>query len=221
MDGGEPVDKRGRILDAAEEVFARRGFHGARVTDIARLAGVADGTIYLYFKSKDDLLVSLFEDRVERINAMLRVILDSEQRAQTRLERFINFYLGLAIKNPNLAEVIAIELRSSSKFMKEYKNVKFIEFLGLITQIIREGQAAGEIRNDCTPEVISRTLFGALDELLLGYLLSRRRYYDAANASNQVFSVFWKGLEDTGGNREDTRHREAGHGPGYQGQDQA
>ncbi|MBM4318965.1 MAG: TetR/AcrR family transcriptional regulator [Deltaproteobacteria bacterium] len=199
--GGEVGEKRERILEAAEEVFARRGFHGARVTDIARLAGVADGTIYLYFKSKDDLLVSLFEDRVERINNMLRIILASEQRAQARLEKFINYYLGLAVKNPNLAEVIAIELRSSSKFMKEYKNVKFIEFLGLLAQIIKDGQTAGEIREDLTPEVISRTLFGALDELLLGYLLSRRRYYEATSASEQVFNVFWTGLENRGGRR--------------------
>ncbi|MDY0060083.1 MAG: TetR/AcrR family transcriptional regulator [Myxococcota bacterium] len=207
MGGGEVGEKRARILDAAEEVFARRGFHGARVTDIARLAGVADGTIYLYFKSKDDLLVSLFEDRVERINGIFQTILAQEPTAERRLSRFIDYYLGLAIKNPNLAEVIAIELRSSAKFMKEYKNVKFVEFLGLVAQVIREGQTRGEIRGDVSAELIARTLFGALDELLLGYLLSKRRFYEASNASSQVFALFWKGLANTGGNREDTSHR--------------
>src|SRR5678809_834769 len=85
-------DKRERILHAAERVFADHGFYNAKVSEIAKLAGVADGTIYLYFKSKDDLLISLFESRMERVNADLRATLAAEPNALERLRRVIELH---------------------------------------------------------------------------------------------------------------------------------
>jgi len=195
MGTGEQEEKRSRILDAAEHVFARRGFHGARVTDIARRAGVADGTIYLYFKNKDDLLVSLFEDRMSRVNAMLLKTLEQTQGARARIERFLAEYLSLADERPSLAEVMSIELRATSKFMKEYKNVKFLQFLGLVGRVVEEGQQEGAIRTDVQPELVARALFGAVDELLVRFVMARRKPSDIKEASRQLFAVFWSGLE--------------------------
>lgn len=195
MGTGEQEEKRSRILDAAEHVFARRGFHGARVTDIARRAGVADGTIYLYFKNKDDLLVSLFEDRMSRVNSMLQQTLEQTSGARARLERFLAEYLALADERPSLAEVMSIELRSSSKFMKEYKNFKFLEFLSLVARVVEEGQQEGAIRADVQPELVARALFGAVDELLVRFVMARHKMSDVTEASRQLFSVFWSGLE--------------------------
>src|SRR5271167_684787 len=82
-------DKRERILDAAVRVFAKKGFYATRVSEVARAAGVADGTIYLYFKSKDELLVSLFEDRVERLLSFLETELPKRRGASEKLRRII------------------------------------------------------------------------------------------------------------------------------------
>src|SRR3954471_485478 len=111
--GGE---KRERILDAAQRIFARHGFFAAKVTDIAQAAGVADGTIYLYFKSKDDLLISLFEDRMERINANLREAIEGTRGAVQRIRRIVRLHLELVESNQAMAEVITVELRQSAKF---------------------------------------------------------------------------------------------------------
>src|SRR6476659_3781371 len=93
-------DKRERILDAAELVFAQHGFFAAKVSEIAKEAGVADGTIYLYFKNKDDLLISLFESRMERVNAHLAAQTAKHTRAKERLIAFILAYLGLVKEQP-------------------------------------------------------------------------------------------------------------------------
>src|SRR5687767_15687178 len=113
-------DKRERILDAAERIFARDGFFAAKVADVAREAGVADGTIYLYFKSKDDLLISLFESRMKQVNDELERAIASEP-PKRQLHAFIRTYLKLVHDEPAAAEVLTIELRQSSKFMKEYE----------------------------------------------------------------------------------------------------
>src|SRR5262245_43002310 len=107
-----------RILDAALEVFARKGFHESKISEIARAAGVADGTIYLYFKNKDDLLISLFEAKLEAINQGLRRELTGVASARDRLQRVVFYHLRLAQENPTLAAFITIELRRSGKFMK-------------------------------------------------------------------------------------------------------
>src|SRR5580692_1194158 len=88
-------DKRERILEAAVRVFAKKGFHATRVSEVAKAAGVADGTIYLYFKSKDQLLVSLFEDRVERLLRFLQTELPKIASASEKLRRIIELQLGL------------------------------------------------------------------------------------------------------------------------------
>src|SRR6187455_2658816 len=102
-------DKRERILLAAERIFAQHGFFAARVSEIAKEAGVADGTIYLYFKSKDELLISLFESRMERFNEMLGRAVAAATRPTDRLHAVIRTYLTLVREQPMVAEVLTIE----------------------------------------------------------------------------------------------------------------
>src|SRR3954469_23931856 len=108
--------KRERILDAAVRVFAQEGFYNAKVSQIAHAAGVADGTIYLYFKSKDELRISLFEDRMERVNATRREALESTSNPVERLRQVVHLHLEMVSQNRHMAEVITVELRQSSKF---------------------------------------------------------------------------------------------------------
>src|SRR5687768_18079480 len=107
----DPGDKRARILAAAERVFAKRGFFAARVSEIAKEAGVADGTIYLYFKSKDEVLISLFESRMERFNQLLADAIPTTASPTEKLLTLIRTYLTLVREQPMVAEVLTIELR--------------------------------------------------------------------------------------------------------------
>src|SRR5499427_4419190 len=112
--GRRAGDKRERILRAAVKVFAKKGFYATRVSEVAKAAGVADGTIYLYFRSKDELLVSLFEDRVERLLAYMRQELPKQRSASAKLRRVIELQLGLLEEERELAEVLTVILRQSS-----------------------------------------------------------------------------------------------------------
>src|SRR5207342_1989141 len=125
-------------------IFARHGFFTARVSEIAKEAGVADGTIYLYFKSKDDLLISLFESRMKQVNSDLRAAIADRPPAE-QLRAFIHTYLQLVSDEPAPAEVLTIELRQSSKFMKEYENPEFVDFLRVLGSLVAAAQDKGEI----------------------------------------------------------------------------
>src|SRR5271165_5908544 len=166
-------DKRERILDAAVRVFAKKGFYATRVSEVAKAAGVADGTIYLYFKSKDELLVSLFEDRVERLLAFLHNELPRIPSASERLRRIIELQLGLLEGERDLAEVVTVILRQSTKLMKEYAAPKFNAYLETVAKVVAQGQAAGEFRKDVTPSLVARAVFGALDGVALTWALGK------------------------------------------------
>ncbi len=165
--------KRERILDAAERVFAQRGFYTAKVADIAREAGVADGTIYLYFKSKDDLLISLFESRIIRVNQQLAGAVAAAERPRDKLTAFIQTYLQMIADHPTQAEVLTIELRQSTKFMREYSAHRFGELLGILGGVIALGQAQGDLTSDVPAPVAARMIWGILDEMALAWLLGR------------------------------------------------
>ncbi|MCB9529595.1 MAG: TetR/AcrR family transcriptional regulator [Myxococcales bacterium] len=194
----DPSDKRERILDAAIQVFAERGFYHARVSEVAAAAGVAGGTIYNYFKSKDDLLISLFEDRMDAILADFRSRLDGLDSASDRLRRFIELHLEMVAGDPALAEVLTVELRQSSKFMREYKALKFGEYLLVIEDIIERGRARGEFRDDVDARILKRVIFGALDEVSLFWVDARRndnlQPYALDRAAEQIWRVCVGGL---------------------------
>lgn len=203
-------DKRERILDAAEQVFARHGFFAARVAAIAKEASVADGTIYLYFRNKDDLLISLFERRMEQVNALLARSI-SGQPPRQQLRSFIETYLSLIRDQPAAAEVLTIELRQSSKFMKEYENPRFAEFLRLLAGVISAGQEHGEFDAAIPAPVAARMIFGILDELATAWLLAdgkrqepmsaalgtRKKKFDIVRAAEWAVAFATQGLENT------------------------
>jgi TetR/AcrR family fatty acid metabolism transcriptional regulator len=168
-------DKRARILEAAVQVFAGRGFFNATVAEIARAAGVADGTIYLYFKSKDDLLLELFEEKMAELFASAQTALAEETSAPARLKRFIQHHLQAVEKNPELAAVLIVELRQSAQALRAAEKGRLHGYLDLIAQVVREGQEQGELNALVTPSVVKRAIFGSLDELALGWLRSARR----------------------------------------------
>ncbi len=175
-------------------VFARKGFHATRVSEVAKAAGVADGTIYLYFKSKDALLVSLFENRVERLLSFLEKELPRAESASQKLKRIVEVQLGLLEGERDLAEVVTVILRQSTKLMKEYAAPKFTSYLDAIAGVIAEGQAAGEIRQDVSPHLAARAIFGALDGIALTWALGKAEHGGLVWASGQLADIVLHGL---------------------------
>ncbi len=188
-------DKGQRILDAAETVFADFGFYHAKVSDIAKQAGVADGTIYLYFKSKDDLLISLFESRMTRVCEAMHAAVSSTDSSSRKLQTFVQTHLEMVNEHPSLAEVLTVELRQSSKFMKEHSNPKFAEYLKILATLIHEGQEAGEFDSSVPAPLAARAIFGMVDELALAWLLGEDQKFDIVRAADWVGSLILRGLE--------------------------
>ena len=187
-------DKRERILAAAVRVFAKSGFFDARVSDVAQAAGVADGTIYLYFTSKEQLLVSLFEDRVDKLLAFMQTDLSNLGSAKEKLRRVIELQLGLLEGERDLAEVITVIVRQSSKLLKEYATPKFSAYLDAIARIVAEGQAAGDFRTDVSPGLVARATFGALDGVTFTWALGRAEEGALVGAAGQIADLFLRGL---------------------------
>lgn len=195
-------DKRRRIIDAAVEVFAEKGFFGAKVSEVAKRADVADGTIYLYFKSKDDLLISLFEEKMDEIIARLTEILAPLDDPEAKMRRYIAAHLELTSEQPHLMQVLTVELRQSARFIKEYRPQGFKRYLEIIGAILEEGQAKGVFRSDLDPAVFRRALFGAIDEISLEWVLRAQahpeegppRHPDHRVVAKQVAEFILRGL---------------------------
>ncbi len=187
-------NKHQKIIQAAVKIFAEKGFYNARVSEIAKEANVADGTIYLYFKNKDDILISLFEEEFGQIVENMRENLGKEKDPLKKIRQFAVHHMAIVAKLQNLAEVLGVEVRQSSKFMKEYLNKPFIEYLNLIRIVIVEGQEMGLIRKDLTPGILKRAYFGALDEMARYFVLSTKRKHSLHEAALQISDVFIRGV---------------------------
>ena len=192
--GRRQGDKRERILRGAVKIFAKKGFYASRVNEIARAAGVADGTIYLYFKSKDEILTSLFEDRIARLLSLLRAEVDRTVGAENRVRRIVEFQLGLLEGERDLAEVITVNLRQSTRFLKQYATKRFIEYLELMAQVVAEGQRAGELREDVSPRIMARAIFGAMDGIAMTWALGSAEVGGLKRAASQLADVLLTGL---------------------------
>jgi TetR/AcrR family fatty acid metabolism transcriptional regulator len=189
------ADKLTLITDAAIEVFADKGFNQARVADVARRAGVADGTIYLYFKNKEDLLLSIFEQKMDELLAGLGEALAQTDDPIERIRAFARFHFRSVRENRRAAEVLQVELRLSNKFLKEYRPEKLWAYLGVFGQIVREGQARGVFRDDIDPFIGMWAFFGSMDELAMQWVLSRKTdRFSLDAAADQVAEIFIRGL---------------------------
>jgi len=187
-------DKHKKILKAAIKVFAHNGFYSSKVSEIAKVAGVADGTIYLYFKSKDDILISLFEEEMEKIIENMKQAIDKEDDLLKKLKMFALVQLNSKKDNPDLAAIMEVELRQSSKFMREYVNKKFIEYLQIVSSIIKEAQDKGIIKRDIDINIVSRAFWGALDEVARFWVLSPRKRISLSKSAELISDIFIKGM---------------------------
>jgi TetR/AcrR family fatty acid metabolism transcriptional regulator len=188
-------DKRERIIDAAIAVFAENGFQASRVSDVAKRAGVADGTIYLYFRNKEDLLLSVFEQKMDMLLVGLEQALSGVDDPRAQIRAFARFHLGQVRDNREAAEVLQVELRQSNKFLKEYRPEKLWAYLAVFARIVRDGQARGLFLPDVDPFVAMWSFFGAMDELAVQWVLARKApRFPLEHAADQIAGMFVRGM---------------------------
>ena len=190
---GAVTDKREAILRAATAVFAEKGFFNAKVADIAKAAGVADGTVYLYFKNKDDVLHSLFDRAMDEFIAEGRRELSLLEKPEAKLRRIAELHLEQLGADRGMAIVFQVELRGSIKFMQEFSAAGFAEYLDIIRATIEEGQKSGAFRRDLKLIVCAKILYGALDEMVTNWILSNKSY-PLAPMADEVLKIFFGGI---------------------------
>ena len=187
------ADKREAILRAAVKVFARKGFFNSKVADIAAEAGIADGTVYLYFKGKEDVLHSTFDRAMAEFISEGKKELSLLEKPADKLRRIAELHLERLGADRDLAVVFQVELRGSTKFMEEFSAAGFAEYLGIIQKTIEEGQEAGDFRADIKPVLAAKILYGSLDEMVTNWILSKRSY-PLAPLADEVVKLFYGGL---------------------------
>ena len=165
-----------QIIDAAVIAIAESGYHQAQVSKIAKQAGVADGTIYLYFKNKEDILISLFEEKMSVFVDNLKLIIKDENSASEKLGQMIENHFQVLANDRHLATVTQLELRQSNKEIRLKINAILKEYLKMIDQIIIEGMVSGEFKPSMDVRIARQMVFGTIDEISTTWVMNEYRY---------------------------------------------
>ncbi|HEX9160199.1 MAG TPA: TetR/AcrR family transcriptional regulator [Thermoanaerobaculia bacterium] len=168
--------KRERILRAAVDVFAQNGYFNAKVSEIAKAAGVADGTIYLYFDGKEDLLITIFREHTRNYLQSLERDLSTISRPEDRMRVAIRHHLETLGRDRPLAIVSQVELRHSLKFMSLLSQQEVADYLNILRKIVEHGQGEGVFRRNLHPQLVAKAVFGVLDEMVTSWILSEKEY---------------------------------------------
>ncbi|MEK8129186.1 TetR/AcrR family transcriptional regulator [Paenibacillus filicis] len=186
-------EKRQLILEAALQVIAEHGYHQAQVSRIAKEAGVADGTIYLYFKNKEDILVSLFQDRLGDLVARFHESIRDTDSADEALRKICELHYSELESNVALAYVTQIELRQSSLELRKAIGEVVKTYIQLIENVLRQGIEEGLFRADLDVKLTRLLLFGGMDEVVTSWLIAGRKYSLAAQVE-KTLEFFLRGL---------------------------
>jgi TetR/AcrR family fatty acid metabolism transcriptional regulator len=189
----EKNNKYHQILEAAVKIFARQGFHQSTIAQIAKEAGVADGTIYLYFKNKDDILVQFFSHRAKQVFESFREEVDRGQTSLDKLRNLISRHLTEFQRDRNGAVVYQVETHQSSRLAEEQIKEMSQMYRDLISEIVEQGQQEGEIRKDLYVGLVKRFIIGAVDEVINTWLHSNGEY-DLVSMTEPLVELFIKGI---------------------------
>ncbi|WP_102345341.1 TetR/AcrR family transcriptional regulator [Bacillus sp. Marseille-P3661] len=168
--------KYNQILDAAVIVIAENGYHHAQVSKIAKQAGVADGTIYLYFKSKEDILISLFEERVGQLIEKIEEVIAGKSNSEEKLLALVEMHLCQFVDDPHLAVVTQIELRQSNKDLRKQISFVLKKYIKIIDQVLYEGIEDGVFNKDLDVRIARQMVFGTLDEVVTSWVMNEQKY---------------------------------------------
>jgi TetR/AcrR family transcriptional regulator, fatty acid metabolism regulator protein len=189
-------DKPQQIIEAAVRVFARKGYFSSRVSDIAREAGIAAGTIYLYFDTKEAVLITLFREKMAAFVAALRKAITDEPDAVAKVRRLVHLHFHMLEQNPELAGVVQVELRQGQKFFRGPATQEIAGYFALIASLLEEGVAAGRFRADLPVKVATKMLFGAMDQMATSWVLGKRGYR-LVDTADTVADLFLQGVVAT------------------------
>lgn len=190
---GPTADKYESILLAAIRVFARNGFFNSKVADVAKDAGVADGTVYLYFKNKEDLLISIFNYIIDEAIETARKELTLLTSPDEQIRRLAHLHLNLMGRDENLAKVFQVELRQL-KFMEQFSTTKLSIYFEFIRTAIDRGQQSGVFRTAINSQIAAKVLYGALDEMVTNWILSKKEY-NLSDMADPVVDIFLNGVK--------------------------
>jgi len=193
QDPKEKNSKYDRILEAAVKVFASRGFHQSTISQVAREAGVADGTIYLYFRNKDDILVQFFEYKARQVFDCFRHAVDRAGNSVEKLRNLVRVHLAEFQRDPDMAVVYQAETHQSSRLVEAQIRDMAKMYLDIIAEIVEQGQSEGSIRQDLYLGVVKRFILGAVEEVISTWLHSGRRY-DLASLADPLVDLFIRGI---------------------------
>ncbi|WP_123041993.1 TetR/AcrR family transcriptional regulator [Cohnella candidum] len=187
-------EKYAQILDAAQKVIAENGYHGSQVSRIAKEAGVADGTIYLYFKNKEDILISLFQDRLGDLVDMINASIRETRTADEAIRKICEIHFTQLEQNVDMAYVTQIELRQSSLDLRKAIGLAVKPYIELIEHILEKGISEQTFRPDLDVKLTRLLLFGAMDEVVTSWLISGRKYSLSGQVDKTV-DFFLRGLK--------------------------
>ena len=190
---GRSAEKYQRILDAAVAVFAEKGFFVSRISDIADRADVADGTVYLYFKNKDEILATAINTAFDGFMRTAREELKKLQSPTERLRRLAYLHLDGLGSNRNLAIVFQMELRQSTRFLSRFSHEHLVEYFNLVREAMNEGKASGEFRSDLPEKIAANCFFGAIDEMVTSWVLSEKDY-PLAHVADPLLDILLSGM---------------------------
>jgi TetR/AcrR family transcriptional regulator, fatty acid metabolism regulator protein len=187
-------DKRRLLLDAAVRVFARKGYHAARVGDIAEEAGVAYGLLYHYFSSKEEVLRNVFRETWRALIATIESVERGEDTPREQLRKVAEILIRSWKRDPDLVRVLVLEVTRSQLLAGEMDEI--VASFSVIQAIVERGQADGSVRGDLDARLASYVFYGAIDELLTGWVLGRLpdSDEDLARAERTVVEIVGGGL---------------------------
>jgi TetR/AcrR family fatty acid metabolism transcriptional regulator len=181
------------ILEAAVKVFARQGFFNSTVSKIAKEAGVADGTIYLYFKNKDDILVQFFNYKTKQVFEKFREEVNRTDDAIGKLRNLIRLHLEEFQRNRDMAIVYQVETHQNSRLAEAQIKAMSKMYFDIISEIVEQGQAQGTIRKELYMGLVKRFIIGAVDEVINTWLHSDGKY-DLVSMADPLAELFIKGI---------------------------
>ncbi len=191
-------DKYHRILEAAVKVFAEQGFFQSTVSQIAKEAGVADGTIYLYFKNKEDILVQFFSYKARQVFARFREEVDAADTAVDKLRNLIHRHLEEFQNDRNMATVYRAETHQNIRLVEEQIKEMSKMYLDIVSEIVEQGQEEGVIRRDLYLGLVKRFILGAVDEVINTWLYTGSNY-DLVTMADPLVDLFMRGIGNNDG----------------------
>jgi TetR/AcrR family fatty acid metabolism transcriptional regulator len=182
-----------QIIDAAVIVIAENGYHKSQISKIAKKAGVADGTIYLYFKNKEDILVSVFRNKMGQFIEEIAYAINQKQDANEKLLTLIKMHFSQLSKDSHLAIVTQLELRQSDSALRQEINQILKPYLTVMDDVIKEGIDEKVFKDDLSLPLVRQMIFGTLDETVTNWVMKEHKY-DLVDQAVPVHALLTNGL---------------------------